>query len=139
MQIGWVIIVSFVVTFFFLSFNGPLSGKIPFVFGIAGFVLILLSLFATLTVTVANDLIILVFGIGLVRFKFKMSDVAAAKIIRIKWYSGYGIHGWPGKGWLINVSGLDAIDLTMKNGMRYIIGTDEPRKLYDAIATGIKP
>jgi hypothetical protein len=39
----------------------------------------------------------------------------------------------PGQGWLWNVSGIDAVELTMKNGDRFRIGTDEPEKLVTAI------
>ena len=35
--------------------------------------------------------------------------------------------------WIYNVSGFDAIELTMKNGKIYRIGTDEPEKLEAAI------
>jgi hypothetical protein len=138
-QTGWVIIISFIIMFLLLGFFiGPLAGKAPFIIAVAVSVLVLLLLFGTLTVEVSNDLIRLAFGIGLIRYKFQMNDIASAKIRRIKWYSGFGIHGWPGKGWLLNVSGLDTVELTMKNGMRYLIGTDEPQQLYDAIRINIK-
>jgi hypothetical protein len=39
----------------------------------------------------------------------------------------------PGQYWLWNVSGLNAIELTLKNSKRFRIGTDEPEKLVDAI------
>jgi len=35
--------------------------------------------------------------------------------------------------WIFNVSGFDAIELTMKNGRIYCIGTDEPEKLEAVI------
>jgi hypothetical protein len=108
------------------------------VLGLAVFVLAFMSLFWSLTVDVSNELVTLAFGVGLIRYKLPMSNVVSARIRRIKWYSGFGIHGWPGKGWLLNVSGLDTVELTMKNGMRYLIGTDEPQQLYDAIARNIK-
>jgi len=43
---------------------------------------------------------------------------------------------WPG--WLYNVSGTDAVELKMKNGKRYRIGTDVPGELAEAIRQAIK-
>ena len=69
--------------------------------------------------------------------RIKINEVASSKIVSNKWWYGFGIHGWWGKGWLLNVSGLNAVELKMKNGMFYIIGTDEPQKLNAAIQTKI--
>ncbi len=46
------------------------------------------------------------------------------------WYYGWGIRGWlwP-KMWIYNVSGFDAVEIKLKNGKMYRIGTDEPKKL----------
>ena len=137
-QTGWVIIIASVVAGGLLSLTGPIAFNGRFEVAIAIFMAAIILLFGTLTVEVSDDLIKVSFGLGLIRYKFQMSDIAAAQSRRIKWYSGFGIHGWPGKGWLLNVSGLDTVDLTMKNGMRYLIGTDEPQQLYDAIRLNIK-
>jgi hypothetical protein len=138
-QKGWVIIVASIVAGGLLSLTGPMALNTRFEIAIAIFMASIIILFGALTVEVTNDLVKVAFGIGLIRYKFKMSDIASAQIRRIKWYSGFGIHGWPGKGWLLNVSGLDTVELTMKNGMRYLIGTDEPQELYNAITLNIKP
>jgi hypothetical protein len=69
--------------------------------------------------------------------RIKISEIVSLKIVRNKWWYGFGIHGWWGKGWLLNVSGLNAVELKMKNGMTYRIGTDEPQKLNDSIQTKI--
>jgi hypothetical protein len=52
--------------------------------------------------------------------------------VKNQWWWGWGIRLIPG-GWLYNVSGLDAVELKMKNGRVYRIGTDEPRKLAEFI------
>jgi len=36
-------------------------------------------------------------------------------------------------GWLYNVSGLDAVEVTTKSGKKYRIGTDVPAELEQAI------
>ena len=49
-----------------------------------------------------------------------------------RWYNGWGIRLIP-RGWIFNVSGFDAVEIQMKNGRRYRIGTDEPEALLAAI------
>jgi len=39
--------------------------------------------------------------------------------------------------WIFNVSGFDAVELIMKNGKIYRIGTDEPIKLESAITVAV--
>jgi len=48
------------------------------------------------------------------------------------WYYGRGIKLTP-HGWLFNVSGFDAVEIQLKNGRKYRIGTDEPDALLAAI------
>ena len=61
-----------------------------------------------------------------------MSDIRDAKAVKNRWYYGWGIRLSP-HGWLFNVSGFDAVELEMANGVKYRIGTDEPDKLLAAI------
>jgi hypothetical protein len=39
--------------------------------------------------------------------------------------------------WIYNVSGFDAVEITLKNGNTYRIGTDEPKELEQAILQSI--
>ena len=89
-------------------------------------------LFISLTVTVDRESVRLSFGIGLIRKSFRLSDIQSVAPVRNHWLYGWGIHLTP-RGWLFNVSGFDAVELEMKNGRHYRIGTDEPVKLAEAI------
>jgi len=93
----------------------------------------MLVFFSTLTVKIENGFVKLIFGIGLFRKKILIKDILSSKTARNKWWWGWGIHGTPGKGWLFNVSGLNSVELVMKNGMKYFVGTDEAEKLTQAI------
>ena len=95
-----------------------------------------LFLFASLTVTVTDSNINVAFGIGLIQFNFDPSEIETAEPVRNHWIYGWGLRWYPG-GWLYNVSGFDAIEIKMKNGKRYRIGTDEPDRLHDAILTSM--
>jgi len=89
-------------------------------------------LFPNLTVSVNDESIEIRFGWGLIRKKFKLEKVESCTVVRNRWWYGRGIR-WIPQGWLFNVSGLNAVELSMKNGRVYRIGTDEPQKLNEAI------
>ena len=91
-----------------------------------------LVLFTSLTVMVYKDRIEVKFGPGLVRRRFPMVDIESCRVVKNPWYYGWGVRITP-YGWLYNVSGLGAVELTMKNGKQFRIGTDVPNELVDAI------
>jgi hypothetical protein len=92
-------------------------------------------LIGTLTVEVAGGKLRCWFGLGLIRREISLSDVTKAEAVRNHWYYGWGIRYTP-DGWLFNVSGLDAVRLTLASGKRFRIGTDEPQELVRAIRRG---
>ncbi|MBW2636587.1 MAG: hypothetical protein JRC86_03500 [Deltaproteobacteria bacterium] len=101
--------------------------------------LIIAFLFPSLTVEVGDGRIGCWFGSGLIRKKFDLAEITEVKAVRNRWYYGWGIRYTP-QGWLFNISGLDAVELTFRSGKRFRIGTDEPDKLLLAIsqATGLE-
>ena len=99
----------------------------------------ILSSFATLQVKIDNKYIHIKFGYGIYQKKFLLNDITTATKVKNKWYYGWGIRGWlwP-KICIYNVSGFAAIEIKLKNGKTYRIGTDEPEKLGLAILDSIK-
>jgi hypothetical protein len=75
---------------------------------------------------------------GIFRKMFPISEIVTVRRVRNHWYYGWGIRlwFWP-KMWIFNVAGLDAVELTMKNGKIYRIGTDEPEGLESAVRQAI--
>ncbi|MGH9552852.1 MAG: hypothetical protein ACRD3W_25960 [Terriglobales bacterium] len=88
--------------------------------------------FNCLTVEVHEEYIQVMFGNTMVKKRLEMADVASSKQIRLNPLMGWGIH-WVGNGWLYNVYGLDAVEVSLKNGSRFLIGTDEPTELNAVI------
>lgn len=114
--------------------SGP-NFLITFIMGLIVF--ILLS-FSTLTVLVDHKNISIKFGWGIFKKVFSLNQIASVKSVRNKWYYGWGIRYW----WwprmtIYNVSGFDAVEIVMKNGKIYRIGTDESRKLENIISQEI--
>ena len=96
------------------------------VFGILG------VLFGSLTVTIREDALEIRFGPGLFRKRFFLKDIESCLVVKNRWYHGWGIHSTR-HGMLYNVSGLNAVEIKMRTGKKYRIGTDVPRDLEKAI------
>jgi len=96
-----------------------------------------LALFYSLTVEIDETELIIKFGFGVINKKFILKDIKSCHTVKNPWYYGWGIRLTP-HGWLYNISGLSAIEIQVKNGKKYRIGTDEPEKLKHAITQIIK-
>jgi hypothetical protein len=72
------------------------------------------------------------FGLGIIRKRVPIAEIVACEPMRIKWWYGWGIHLTP-YGWLYNVSGLNAVAITLRNGRKLAFGTDDPQGLADAL------
>ncbi len=103
---------------------------------ILGILAVVLALFANLTVEVGAEQIRIHFGIGLIRKRFPLDQIDTCRPVRNSWIYGWGIRLTP-HGWLYNVSGLDAVELKMKNGKTCRIGTDEPEVLSSTIRKAV--
>jgi hypothetical protein len=101
-------------------------------------ILFFLASFGTLQVIVDENFLRIKFGYGIFRKKFPLHEIASAKRVRNRWYYGWGIRVWfwPYM-WIYNVSGFNAVEIVMKNGKRYRIGTDQPEELEHAILQSI--
>ena len=100
---------------------------------LAGAVVLLLSvLFSTLTIAIEDGMLRASFGPGLIRKKVWLAEIASVRPIPVRWWYGWGIHLTP-HGWLYNVSGWKAVEITLRSGRRFCLGTDEPANLQKAI------
>lgn len=96
--------------------------------------LFILASFSTLTTIVDSKYFRIKFGFGIFRKKFLLTEIVSIRQVKNHWYYGWGIRLWlwP-KMWIYNVSGFDAVEIIMKNGKVYRIGTDTPGELEKAI------
>jgi hypothetical protein len=95
-------------------------------------VLLLGALFSALTITVEDGLLRASFGPGLIQKKVNLAEIASVRPIPVRWWYGWGIRLTP-HGWLYNVSGWKAVEITLRDGRRFCLGTDEPEDLRKAI------
>jgi hypothetical protein len=136
-QSGWVIIFSvgntsliFLVLAFFLQMS--------IIGWIAIFLLVLtLFIFGSLTIEVTSEKLKWYFGIGLVRKSIFLQEIQTVSIVKNPWYYGWGIRLTP-HGWLNNVSGTRGVEIELKSGKKFRLGSDEPEKLAEVIDNGIR-
>jgi len=102
---------------------------------VIGILIVVGILFGSLTVEVGRGKVKCWFGPGMIRKVISLEDITDARAVRNKWYYGWGMRYTP-HGWLYNVSGLDAVEITLSSGKHFRIGTDQPKELERAICQG---
>ncbi|MEK7552977.1 MAG: hypothetical protein AAB505_02640 [Patescibacteria group bacterium] len=97
-----------------------------------------LASFATLTVTINETCLRIKFGYGIFAKMFPLDQIASVQSVKNHWYYGWGVRiwFWP-KMWIYNVSGFDAVEIIMRNGKVYRLGTDTPSELAAAVKQAI--
>jgi hypothetical protein len=136
-QIGYLLIVALGAATLLIGYLNVVTRFNPGTLLLLGLMIFFLALFATLTTRVNQQTLNIRFGIGLIRKRFALQDVEEYRLVKNPWYYAWGIHAIPG-GWIFNVSGWDAVELRMKSGGRYRIGTNDPQGLMNAIAISLK-
>ncbi len=129
-QIGHVIIWSLLAIILIVSgFAGLSHREIPLVVSII--LLVCLVLFYKLRITIEAS-----FGPGIIRKRVRLAEIVGCEPVRIRWWYGWGIHLTP-FGWLYNVSGLDAVAITLRAGRKFALGTNDPHGLLAALRAAI--
>lgn len=131
-----VVLVFFVWVYIMAATESPSvdSGTNLLITSTMALILFILASFASLQVSIDEKYLRIKFGYGIYQKKFFLSEIISAKTVKNHWYYGWGIKFcfYP-KMWIYNVSGFDAVEIKLKNGKTYRVGTDEPKKLEKMI------
>jgi hypothetical protein len=103
---------------------------------VLGILLVSGLLFGALTVKVNSGILRIEFGVGIIRKSWRISEFQSCEVVKNPWWWGWGIRSTP-HGWLYNVSGTSAVQITTKNGQEFRIGSDEPEALRQAIVAAM--
>ena len=103
---------------------------------VAIILLVCLVLFYKRRITIGDETLCASFGPGVIRKKVRLAEIVGCEPIQIRWWYGWGIHLTP-YGWLYNVSGFDAVAITLRDGRKLALGTNDPHGLTTAILAGI--
>ena len=131
-QIGYFLLTVYSIVVLFLGYLNIMSSFAPLALLGLIIILVVLGIFSRLTVTVDDQMIKIQFGVRIIRKSFPLKEIETHRVVKNPWYYGWGIRFTP-RGWLFNVSGFSAIELQMKNGKLYRIGTDDPINLARAL------
>lgn len=138
-QIGYLmLVVTLAVLVFFVWIYTMALNEVPAVdsgpnlavSAVMFFVIFILLSFAKLNVSIDEKYLKVKFGYGIFKKSFLVDEIVSAKIVKNKWYYGWGVRlwFWP-RMFIYNVSGFDAVEIKMTNGKIYRIGTNQPQQL----------
>jgi hypothetical protein len=135
-QVGYFIVVAIVAAMVAIGIIMANAG----VNWIATTVLVVLAvivvLFHRLTVAINGEELVVQFGPGAIRKRFNLNEIESCQVVRIPWYYGWGIRLTP-QGMVFRVSGFHAVQIRLITGKEYLIGTDVPQELEEAIRQAI--
>jgi hypothetical protein len=93
---------------------------------------VVFALFSSLTIEASDQDLSWFFGPGVWRKSVERADIVSVAPVRNPWWYGWGVHLTP-RGWLYNVAGLDAVEISLSDGRTFRLGTDEPQALARAL------
>jgi len=131
-QVGYLIIVALAAAMIITGIVLAVSGINVIAIAVLVILAVTLVLFPSLTVSIWAEDLIVQFGSGVIRKRFRLNDIQSCQVLRIPWYYGWGIR-LTRRGTLFRVSGFHAIHIKLTSGKEYIIGTDVPQELEEAI------
>ena len=135
-QVGYFIIVAIVVAMVAVGIILATTGTNLIAIAVLAILAVALVLFPSLTVVISEEELLVQFGPGVVRKRFKLNEIQSCQAVRKPWYYGWGIRLTP-DGILFRVSGFHAIHIKLVTGREYLIGTDAPQELEEAIRQAI--
>ena len=118
-------------SYFYQTGSKPLP-FIPYIVLMIVFIAIIL-LFYKLTITIDNEKITAIFGIGIFKKSMNLIDIHSIESYKIPWYAGIGVRLTP-KGWLWNVKMGKAILIQNKSKTQtFLVGSNEVNKIISVL------
>ena len=131
-QVGYIIIAAMAAVMVLIGIVLAKAGINWIAIGVLIIIAVALVLFSSLTVVIWEEELEVRFGPGPIRKRFKLNEIESCKVVKNRWYYGWGIRLTP-HGVLYNVPGLYAVEIKLITGKKYRIGTDVPQELEVAI------
>ena len=135
-QVGYVIIVGIVAAMVAIGIILANEGSNWMAIAVLGVFEVVRVLFHSLTVVINEEELVVQFGPGAIRKRFTLNEIESVQAVRVPWYYGWGIRSTP-QGMAFRVSGFDAVEIKVRTGKKFRIGTDVPKELEEAIRQAI--
>jgi hypothetical protein len=108
------------------------GGQMVVAFVTIGLYLLILALFFAFTVEISERKLKFWFGIGGIGKSYSLEEIQSAREVKNPWYYLWGIKSIPG-GWLYALAPGSAVEIVFENGKIARLGTNQPKKLKQAI------
>ena len=135
-QVGYFIIVAIVAAMVAIGIILANTGINWIAIAVLVVLAVVLVLFPSLTVVIRGEELLVQFGPGVIRKRFKLNEIESCQAVENPWYYGWGIRSTP-DGMLFRVSGFHAVRIRLITGRTYLIGTDVPQELEEAIRQAV--
>ena len=135
-QIGYLIIAVMAAVMVLIGVVLVNTGINWITIGVLVVITVALVLFSSLTVVISEEELVVRFGPGPIRKRLKLNEIQSCQAVKVPWYYGWGIRLTP-NGILFRVSGFQAVGINLRTGKKYLIGTDVPQELEEAIRQAI--
>ena len=135
-QVGYLIIAAMATVMVLIGVILANAGINWIAIGVLVVIAVALVLFPSLTVVIREEELEVRFGPGLIRKRFKLNEIESCQVVKNPWYYGWGIRLTP-HGVLFRVSGFHAVEIKLRTGKKFRIGTDVPQELEEAITQAI--
>jgi hypothetical protein len=135
-QVGYLIIASIAAVMVLIGVILANTGINWIAIGVLVVIAVALVLFSSLTVVIWEEELEVRFGPGPIRKRFKLNEIESCQVVKNHWYYGWGIRLTP-HGVLYNVSGFYAVEIKLRTGNKFRIGTDVPQELEEATRKAI--
>jgi len=135
LAIGFVFMIGLFLSLRRVEISANIFAWLVLVFGLS------FGIFCRLTTEIDGDEFRARFGVlGWPKKAVLLDEIAGVLPTRLSWFSGWGVRITT-RGILFNVSGRGAVIVGLNTGKQFMVGTDEPEKLADAInqALGREP
>ena len=133
-QVGTVTILALGAAVVLIVVLSTQTGWHPVAAAVLALLVAALGMFCCLTIEIDRRQLRCFFGPGLIRRTIAVHEIASAQPVRNRWYYGWGIRLTP-NGWMYNVSGLEAVELSLASGGSFRIGTDRPDEVVRALGS----
>ncbi len=133
----WILLGAFGILFYRARIRAGSWGSIPDspefwpLFVSAAILCLVIVVFTSMTVIVKDREVEISMGMDLFRKKIPISEISSVEEVNIPWHS-VGFKKISG-GWLFSVAMSDGVDIGLKSGKRFIVGSNDSASLKAAI------
>jgi len=133
-QVGWLTVIVLFAIAVLICIAGAVSApsERTISYSLVPILLVVAALFSTLTVRVTERHMMWFFGLPGIGRTVPLNQIASIRAIKTNILEGWGIHlTW--HGWVWNVAGFNAVQIVLRSGTRFAVGTPEPQAVIDAV------